>query len=238
MKRPHQGIQSNMQRQPRTPPYKRQLPNVHAAPINNESNMDDPLEPWVNVGPPEHGPNVIVNDDDSSVGNIFCFCAFADKQTGILYNNLTGLFPYMSLEGNVCFLVIDHYKSNAILTLPILGFDDNSIFAAYKSQFKFLESKDHKIKLDVIDNQCTKQIKKLLTTNNCNLLLVKPHNHCMNAAERAIQTVNDHFISALARTDSKFPLLLWDKLTSQAENTLNLMRASYIDPKMLAYEAI
>ncbi len=203
-----------MQRQPRAPPSNQQLPNEQAAPINNKSNMDNLSEPWVNVGPPEHGPNVIVNNDDSSVGNIFCFGAFADKQTGILYNNLNGSFPYISLEGNVCFLVIYHYESNVILALPLSGFDDNTIFAAYITQFEFLESKCHKIKLNVMVNQCTKQIKKFLTANNCDLLLVKPHNHCVNVAKRAIQTFKDHFISALAMTDSEFPLQLWDKLTS------------------------
>jgi hypothetical protein len=60
----------------------------------------------------------------------------------------------------------------------------------------------------------------------------------VNAAERAIQTFKDHFISALATTDSKFPLQLWDKLTSQVENTLNLMQASRINPNILAYEAL
>jgi hypothetical protein len=205
------------------PPSERQLPNEQAAPINNKSNLDDLSEPWVNVGPPKHGPNVIINNNDSSIGNIFCFGAFADKQTGILNKDLIGLFPYMSLEGNVCFLVVYHYESNAILTLPISGFDNNTIFAVYITQFEFLESKGHKIKLNVMDNQCTKQIKKILTANNCNLLLVKPHNHCVNVAKHVIQMFKDHFISALATTDREFPLQLWDKLTSQVKNTLNLM---------------
>ncbi len=69
-------------------------------------------------------------------------------------------------------------------------------------------------------------------------MLVEPHNHRVNAAERAIQTFKDHFISALATTDSKFPLQLWDKLTSQVETTLNLMQASRINPRISAYEAI
>jgi hypothetical protein len=146
MKRPHQGIRSTMQRQPQAPPSERQLLNVQAAPIDNESKVDDVSEPLINLGPIKHGPNVIVEDDDSSDGNIFCFRAFADKRTGILYNNLTGLFPYMSLEGNVCFLIVYHYKSNAILVLPISGFNNNTIFATYKTQFKFLESKGHKIR--------------------------------------------------------------------------------------------
>ncbi len=211
---------------------------MQAAPINDKSKVDDVLEPLINVGPIEHGPNVIVEDDDSFVGKNFCFGAFADKQTGILYNNLTRLFPYMSLKWNVCFLIVYHYESNAILVLPISGFDDNTIFAPYKTQFEFLESKGHKIRLNVMDNQYTKQIKKFLTANDCNLLLVEPHNHCVNVAERAIQTFKDHFISALATTDSKFPLQLWDKLVSQVKNTLNLMGALCIGLNMLAYEAI
>ncbi len=89
-----------------------------------------------------------------------------------------------------------------------------------------------------MDNQCTKQIKKFLTAKDCELMLVEPHNHRVNAAEHAIQTFKDHFISALVTTDSKFPLQLWDKLTSQVENTLNSMRASRINPNISAYEAL
>jgi hypothetical protein len=83
-----------------------------------------------------------------------------------------------------------------------------------------------------MDNQCTKQINKFLTNNDCELMLVEPHNHHVNAAECAIQTFKDHFISALAKTNSEFPLQLWDKLRSQVKNTLNLMQASHINPNM------
>ncbi len=69
-------------------------------------------------------------------------------------------------------------------------------------------------------------------------MLVEPHNHRVNAAERAIQMFKDHFISVLATTDSEFPLQLWDRLTPQVKNTLNLIRASRTNPNMLAYEAI
>ena len=89
-----------------------------------------------------------------------------------------------------------------------------------------------------MDNQCTKQIKKFLTNKDCELMLVEPHNYHVNAAERTIQTFKDHFISALATTDRKFPLQLWDRLTLQVETTLNLMRASRINPSILAYEVI
>jgi hypothetical protein len=209
MKRPHQGIRSTTEPQPRSPPTKKQGPTVQVAQIEDEDSwMENISEPSFHEDPRDHGPSAIVEDDDSSVGNIFCFAAFADKHTGVLYNDLTGSFPYMSLEGNVCFLIVYHYESNAILGLPISGFNDNTVFAAYKTQFEFLESKGCKIKLNVMDNQCTKHIKKFLTKKDCELMLVEPHNHHVNVAEHAIQTFKDHFISALAMTDSKFPLLL------------------------------
>ena len=87
----------------------------------------------------------------------------------------------------------------------------------------------------------TRQARQLRNTwpeKKCDIMLVEPHNHRVNAAERAIQTFKAHFISALATTDSDFPLQLWDRLTPQVENTLNLMRPSRIDPTKSAYEAI
>jgi hypothetical protein len=121
----------------------------------------------------------------------------------------------MSLEGNVCFLIVYHYKSNAIMALPIANFMDECILAAYKQQFKLLKLKGHKIKLHVMDNQASKVIKKYLTLQNCNLMLIEPNNHRVDAAKQAIQPFKAHFISALATTDSKFPLQLWDRLTPQ-----------------------
>jgi hypothetical protein len=101
-----------------------------------------------------HPPNTnLIEDDDSSKdGNIFCFGAFADKHTGVVYSNFTGTFPYMSLEGNVCFFVVYHYESNAILGLPVKNMEDSTIYEAYKQQFEFLKSKGFTIKLNVMDN--------------------------------------------------------------------------------------
>ncbi len=69
-------------------------------------------------------------------------------------------------------------------------------------------------------------------------MLVEPHNHCINAAERAIQTFKDHFVSALATTDSNFPLQLWDRLAPQVKNTLNMLCPLHINLNMLVYEAV
>jgi hypothetical protein len=63
--------------------------------------------------------NMMEMDDNGSDANKYCFVEFADKRAGVLYSNLTGTFLFMSLKGNKCFLIVYHYKLNAILALPI-----------------------------------------------------------------------------------------------------------------------
>jgi hypothetical protein len=136
------------------------------------------------------------------------------------------------------FFVLYHYEANAILATPVAGLDDKSIFKAYKMHFDNLISKGYKPKINIMDNQATKHIKVFLTEQQCQLQLVEPHNHRLNATERAIQTFKDAFIAALATTDSNFPLQLWDKIAPQVQNTLNMMRASRIDLTVSAYEQL
>jgi hypothetical protein len=188
--------------------------------------------------PPRLGLNVIDDDKNESITNVFCFGAFADKRDGVVYNDLTGLFQFMLLDGSVCFFVMFHYKTNAILVTPVAGLDDKNIFKAYKMQFDILTSKGYKPKINIMDNQATKHIKAFLTKQQCQLQLDKPHNHRLNAAKRAVQTFKDALIAALATTDSNFPLQLWDKITPQVQNTLNMMRASRINQTMPAYEQL
>ncbi len=107
--------------------------------------------------------NVISDDCDASIAKVFCFGAFADKRTGVMYNDMTGNFPFVSLDGSVCYLIIYHYESNSILATPITGLTDNILFEAYKQQFEELKKKGFKVKMNVMDNQETKNIKKFLT---------------------------------------------------------------------------
>jgi hypothetical protein len=65
--------------------------------------------------------------------------------------------------------------------------------------------------------------------------LVPPGMHRQNAAERGIRTFQNHFIAGLCSVNKDFPLHLWDKLLPQAKITLNLLRASCINPNVSAY---
>jgi hypothetical protein len=183
-------------------------------------------------------PNLIGDDGDESLQTCFVSAHFPTKNSGIVYHNLTGSFLFMSYDGSICFFILYHYESNTILGTPIAGLGNISIFEAYKKQFENLAAKGFKPNLNVMDNQATKHIKKCLTKNECKVQLVELHNHRVNAAERAIQTFKDAFIAALATTESNFPLQLWDRLTPQVQDTLNMMRASRINPAILAYEAL
>jgi hypothetical protein len=62
-------------------------------------------------------PNIITDDSNESIANVFCFCALADKNSGIMYHDMTGNFPFMSLDGCICHLVMYHYESNSIQSI-------------------------------------------------------------------------------------------------------------------------
>jgi hypothetical protein len=99
------------------------------------------------------GPNLITNVDYECIANIFCFGAFADKNTGRVYNNCTGKFPFMSLDWNVCFFMMYHYKTtNAIFATLIPDLDSKSISAAYVTNFEYLVSKGYTPKINIMDN--------------------------------------------------------------------------------------
>ena len=62
-----------------------------------------------------------------------------------------------------------------------------------------------------------------------------PHLHRRNAAERALQTFNNHFISGIVSKHKDFPLHLWCHLLPQAIVTLNLLRSSRINSNLSAH---
>jgi hypothetical protein len=57
-------------------------------------------------------------------------------------------------------------------------------------------------------------------------------------AKRAIQMFEDALIATLATTITNFPLQLWDRLAPQVQDTLNLLRASCVNPLISVYKAL
>jgi hypothetical protein len=183
-------------------------------------------------------PTLITDVEDKSITNVFCFGAFSGKNTGVMYNDCTRTFPFMSLDGDVCFSVMYHYKINAIFATPIPSLDSKNIIDAYTKNFQYLVSKGYTPKIIIMDNQATKAIKFYLIPQQCCLQLVEPGNHWVNAAECSIQTFKNCFIGALGTTGIDFPIQLWDKLAPQVQDTINLLRRSRINPNISAYEIL
>ena len=65
--------------------------------------------------------------------------------------------------------------------------------------------------------------------------MVPPYKHRNNLAERAIQTFKKHLKAALAGADPNFPLSEWDRLISQTNITINLLRSSRTNPRLSAH---
>jgi hypothetical protein len=135
--------------------------------------------------------------------------------------------------------VMYHYKTNAIFATPIPGLDLKNNLDAYTKNFEYLVSKGYTPRINIMDNQATKLIKFYLTPQQCSLQLVEPGNHQVNAAEQcAIQTFKNCFIGTLGTTDVDFPIQLWDKLTPQVQDSINLLQRSRINPIISKYKTL
>ncbi len=98
MKCPRKGIHSTTPKQPRI-----QVPA--SVPDPDMPGLIEPHDPHANndISHTAQQYNIINNDDDQSIANVFCIGAFTDKISGVVYNDCNGEFPYMSLDGNVVF---------------------------------------------------------------------------------------------------------------------------------------
>jgi hypothetical protein len=121
--------------------------------------------------------------------------------------DLTGQFHITSGLGHHNILVCFVYDCSAILTMPHQPLD-NKASAGFKS------------------NLCQKGI---------NFQLVPPHSHRRNAAKHH-SAFKNHFVAVLCRTDKSFQLHLWCCLLPQVTATLNLLRTSCLNPRLLAKE--
>jgi len=158
--------------------------------------------------------------------DMFCFAALADANEGTMYMDLTGKFPVRSYKNNQYVFVAYFYSLNAIIVRPMPNRTDNAMVATFKDIIEHLKSCGHQPQLNVMDNECSKAVKTYINSENINIQLVEPHDHRVNAAERAIQTFKHHFIAGLATVDIDFPIQLWDEFLPQAQMTLNMLCTS------------
>lgn len=168
-----------------------------------------------------------------------CFAStFAIDETGQVFSDQTGRFPTPSSSGMKEVFVLHDNDTNSIHAVPMRDKTATEILNAYQSIHKTLTRAGRKPKLHRLDNECSTILKDFMADNDITLQLVPPGQHRVNAAERAIRTFKNHFIAGLATCDPKFPISLWDRLIPQACITLNLLRASRINPKLSAHASV
>ncbi|KAL7477006.1 hypothetical protein ACHAW6_002826 [Cyclotella cf. meneghiniana] len=174
----------------------------------------------------------------NDVNHIFCWAALANQINGTTYTNLTGRFPTMSLKNKQYIFVAYNYTTNAIIVRAIMDRKAPTIVAAFDDVFSYLECKGFKPRFNVLDNEALLAITKYLCSQHIKWQVVPPNEHHINAAEQAIQTFKNHFIAGLCTTDHDFPSQLWDKFLPQAQDSLNMLHASCIDPSKSAYKVL
>jgi hypothetical protein len=161
-----------------------------------------------------------------------------DPKDGTIYTDLTGRFPVRSLDGMVTVFVLYDWTTNAILASPIENAEETTIVRVFKEKIEYLTKRGFKPTFNIMDNVASKTVQKFLQDEDIGLQLVEPHNHRVNAAERAIQTFKNLFIGGISVCDEDFPTVLWSKLVRQCQDACNLLRTSRVHPKVSAYHVL
>ena len=119
---------------------------------------------------------------------------------------------------------------------PIKGRTDENMFAVFQDIYDYLPERNVTPNLHVMDNECSKAIKNFIKKEKVDIQLVKPHNHCVNAAEPAVKAAKYHIIAGLATVDITCPLRLWCKFVLQTQEIMNMVRTSRRNSNISTYE--
>ena len=171
---------------------------------------------------------------ESKTKNVFA-TAFSFSEKELTYTDQTGKFPFKSSRGNQYIMILYDYDSNAILAKAVKTRQAKDLSDTWKQLYNDLTRNGHTTKTFIMDNECSSDMKNALKKYSLNYQLVPPDMHRRNAAERAIRTFKNHFLSALATCNKHFPIQEWDLLIPQAVLTLNLLRNARINPQLSSH---
>jgi hypothetical protein len=136
--------------------------------------------------------------ETESMNHLFCYAGVLNKKNGTIYVNFTGKFPIRSFDSMTAIFILYDWTSNAILATPVKDGKDDTTISTFEENIKYLTNRGFKPVLNIIDNVASKAIQAYLEEHDIQIQLVEPHNHRVNAAERAIQTFKNHMIAGLS----------------------------------------
>eukprot|EP00804_Cyclotella_cryptica_P028679 CCRYP_008186-RA/>CCRYP_008186-RA protein AED:0.44 eAED:0.44 QI:0/-1/0/1/-1/1/1/0/129 len=105
---------------------------------------------------------------------LFVGTTLAEQNDGTIYTDQRGNFPITSYYGNRYQFVAYKYRSNATLVRALQDLCN---------VYEYLTERGFQPKLNVMDNQCRKAVKKYIQSTKATIQLVNPDNHRVNAAE-------------------------------------------------------
>lgn len=160
------------------------------------------------------------------------------KPTGQNFTDTTSKMPFPSKHGNQYILIMYCHDANYIHAETLHNKSGPEFLKAYRRGTEFFQKTGFKPIYERMDNETSQSLQNYFQENNITIQYVPPHMHRTNHAERAIRTFKNHFISTINTTDTDFPAYIWDELLPQAEITLNLLRASRVNPYISAYQQL
>ena len=92
--------------------------------------------------------------------------------------------------------------------------------------------------IHILDNKFSRDVKKISKEDDVEYQLVPPHIHRRNAVKCAIRTYKNHLIAGLYTCDPKSPSREWDRLLSQCNITINLLRSARHNPSLSEYATL
>jgi hypothetical protein len=207
---------------------KRQKQGIRSTKTKLQAALND-IETARDMNPPR---------EPTAKNHLFCYAGGINTKDGTIYVDFTGKFPIRSIDGMTALFILYDWTTNAILATPVKDGKDETTIATFEANIQYLTKRGFKPVLNIIDNVASKTIQTYLADNAIKIQLVEPHNHRVNAAERAIQTFKNHMIAGLSTCDEQFPSLLWDRIVTQAQDSLNMLRTSRVHPQLSAYQIL
>ncbi|OEU17012.1 hypothetical protein FRACYDRAFT_239613 [Fragilariopsis cylindrus CCMP1102] len=162
---------------------------------------------------------------------------FADLK-GMTSSDQTGAFPHTSSRGNRYIMVMEDSDSGAILAVASKSRNKDHLLAGFIEMHDTLKKAGINPVLHRIDNEFSKELIEEIESRGLKYQIAPRGNHRTIPAERAIQTVKNHFVSTLYGCDPSFPKSQWDRLLQVAVLTLNMLRPSRINPAKSAYNEL
>jgi hypothetical protein len=121
-------------------------------------------------------------------------------------------------------MVIHHVDSNSLWAETLKDNTGSKLILGRAWALEHMRKAGIIPKHQFLDNQASVGYKKAISNSDMTYELVPPDDHQHNMAEKAIQTLKDHFVGVLSGCAPTFLLHLWCQLLPQVEQQLLLLQ--------------